>query len=117
MQAWRLHGALFFGATQFIEQLESALPTHTLVLDLKNVIYMDNTGAEALEELRRTCQQDGVRLILSALKGQPLDTLRRTGFVQALTEAYPTNLQERVNHAITEAEAGWDAATAAPAHE
>lgn len=109
MQAWRLHGALFFGATKFIEQLESELPAHTLVLDLKNLIYMDNTGAEALEELRRACQQEGVRLILSALRGQPLDTLRRTGLAQKLEAANPANLQTRVHHAITEAEAGWDA--------
>ena len=34
----------------------------------------------------------------------------RTGFVQALEAASPANLQERVNHAITEAEAAWFAA-------
>ena len=110
MQAWRLHGALFFGATSFIEKLESTLPTHTLVLDLKNVIYIDSTGAEALQELYRACHLAGVRIIISAMRGQPLDTLRRTGFVQALTATNPANLQERVRDAINEAEAGWSAA-------
>ena len=84
MQAWRLYGALFFGATKLVEEIEDHLPPHTLVLDLKNVIYVDSTGAEALENLAHACATHGVRLIVSGLMGQPLDILRRTGLYEQL---------------------------------
>ncbi|HOM21070.1 MAG TPA: SulP family inorganic anion transporter, partial [Ottowia sp.] len=79
LQAWRLYGALFFGATKLVEALEDDLPSTVLVLDLKNVIYVDSTGAEALDNLLQTCRRQGVRLIVSGLMAQPLDIARRTG--------------------------------------
>jgi len=45
VQACRLYGALLFGAVQLIEDLESHLAKTALVLDLKNLIYVDSTGA------------------------------------------------------------------------
>jgi len=53
LQVWRLYGALFFGATKVLENMEDHLPARALVLDLKNVIYVDSTGAEALVHLAR----------------------------------------------------------------
>ncbi len=45
VQAQSLYGALFFGAVQLLEHLELQLPHQALVLDFKNVIYLDSTGA------------------------------------------------------------------------
>ena len=52
MAVWRLYGTVFFGATKLVESLEDHLPARALVLDLKNVIYVDSTGAEALDAWR-----------------------------------------------------------------
>ncbi|MBK8664962.1 MAG: STAS domain-containing protein [Burkholderiales bacterium] len=106
IQAWRLYGALFFGATNLIEQLEDQLPPHTLVLDLKNVIYLDSTGAEALESLLKTCRKDGVRLIVAGLIGQPLDIAHRTGLQALLVQDAVDDLQPDVAQAIDAAVAG-----------
>ena len=106
VQAWRLYGALFFGATKLIEQLEDELPQHTLVLDLKNVIYLDSTGAEALESLVKTCRKRGVRLIVAGLMGQPLDIARRTGLRELFLQDSADDLQPDVAHAIDAAVAG-----------
>jgi len=81
---WRLYGTVFFGATKLVESLEDHLPARALVLDLKNVIYVDSTGAEALESLSRACEAHGVRLMVSGLLGQPLDIVRRVGLYQRL---------------------------------
>ncbi|MGB3070000.1 MAG: SulP family inorganic anion transporter [Ottowia sp.] len=102
LQAWRLYGALFFGATKLVEALEDHLPPQTLVLDLKNVIYVDSTGAEALENLVATCHKRGVRLIVSGLMNQPLDIARRTGLLGQL-EAQAGDLQPDVAAAVEEA--------------
>ena len=106
MQAWRLYGAIFFGATKLVEELEDHLPPHTLVLDLKNVIYVDSTGAEALENLVRTCRKQGVRLVVSGLINQPHDIARRTGLLELITAQSPDDLQPDVAHAIDAAVAG-----------
>ncbi|RRD58504.1 STAS domain-containing protein [Comamonadaceae bacterium OH2545_COT-014] len=84
VHVWRLYGALFFGAVKLVEDMEDHLPPGALVLDLKNVIYVDSTGAEALERLAHTCQQRGVRLIVCGLMNQPLDIARRTGLLALL---------------------------------
>jgi len=86
--AYRLYGALFFGAVQLLENLESQLPQSALVLDLKNVIYMDSTGAHAMHSLLTACQARKVRLILAGVSHQPQDILRRTGLLGALPEAH-----------------------------
>lgn len=103
VQAWRLYGALFFGAVELLSRLERNLPARTLVLDLKNLIYMDSSGADALEGLVRTAHKRGVRLILCGLAHQPLEMAQRSGLQQRVgaENLFPT-LAEGVR-AATEA--------------
>jgi SulP family sulfate permease len=82
ISAYRLYGALFFGAVKLVEAIEDKLPKKTLVLDLKNLIYIDSSGADALMALARICHKKQVRLIVCGLSHQPLDIARRTGFLE-----------------------------------
>jgi SulP family sulfate permease len=84
VQAWRLYGALFFGAVKLVEDMEHQLPARALVLDLKNLIYVDSSGADTLLDLARGCERRGVRLIVCGLAHQPLDMARRSGLLQRL---------------------------------
>ena len=84
IEVHRLYGALFFGAVKLIEVLEDHLPEQALVIDLKNVIYVDSSGADSLLNLERTCRKQGVRLIVCGLVHQPLDMARRCGFIDAI---------------------------------
>jgi SulP family sulfate permease len=81
VEAHRLYGALFFGAVKLIEDLQDHLPARTLLLDLKNVIYVDSSGADSLNDLARACHKNRVRLVVCGLMHQPLDIARRCGFV------------------------------------
>ncbi len=85
--AYRLYGALFFGAVKLLEEIEDKLPVRALVLDLKNVIYLDPTGADALSSLARKCRKEHVRLIICGLARQPLDMAERDGFLYELPAA------------------------------
>jgi SulP family sulfate permease len=100
IQAWRLHGALFFGAVQLIEAIEDKMGTPVLVVDLKNVIYIDSSGADALMNLVNTCRKKHVQPIVCGLQHQPLDIARRSGLLKHLNgqlEAdLPTGLQRAV---------------------
>jgi SulP family sulfate permease len=81
VRAYRFYGALFFGAVKMVEAIEDELPQKALVLDLKNLIYIDSSGADALMALAQICQKKHVKLMLCGLKHQPLDIAKRTGLL------------------------------------
>ena len=83
ISVYRFYGALFFGAVKLVETIEDQLPQKAVILDLKNLIYIDSSGADALISLAHVCQKRQVRLILCGLNHQPMDIAQRTG-LQAL---------------------------------
>ena len=81
MHAWRLYGALFFGAVKVLQDIEDELPKKVVVIDMKNVMYMDSSGASELISLVQTCHKRGVHVIFSGLIAQPLDMANRAGLL------------------------------------
>ena len=84
VRAYRFYGALFFGAVKMVEAIEDELPQKAVVLDLKNLIYIDSSGADALVALAQACQKKQVRLIICGLNHQPLDIAKRTGLLNSV---------------------------------
>ena len=101
VQAWRLYGALFFGAVKLVEAIEDKINTPTLVLDLKNVIYIDSSGADAMMNLVETCRKKQVHLIVCGLTHQPLDMARRSGLVEHLRAHLQPDLSSSVALAVS----------------
>ena len=84
IKAHRLYGALFFGAVQLIEAIELGLPKKTLILDFKNLIYLDTSGTDALSSLLKSCEKRGLRIIFCGLMLQPLGMMHRSGLLDKL---------------------------------
>ncbi len=84
IQAHRLYGALFFGAVQLIEKLESNLPEKVLILDFKNLIYLDTSGTDALSNLLRASEKKNLRLVFCGVMHQPLGMMRRANLIDKL---------------------------------
>ena len=104
VDAYRLHGALFFGAVKLIEAIEDHLPARTLVIDFKNVLYIDSSGADTVRDLVRTCHKQGVRFIGCGMAFQPLDILQRSGVLNLLTPANQCpSLAEALDLAVQDA--------------
>ena len=103
VQAWRLYGALFFGAVKLVEDIEDRLDTPVLVLDLKNLIYVDSSGADALMNLIHTCRKKNVTLMVCGLMHQPLDIARRSGLLQHLEGRLEPDLAAGLARAIAQA--------------
>jgi len=101
ISAFRIYGAIFFGAVKILENIENELPSKVLVLDLKNVIYMDVSGMDALLELYRNCQSRSVQLVICGLAHQPYEMAKRGGLFESLSthEIYP-ELQQGITAAI-----------------
>jgi SulP family sulfate permease len=97
VHAHRLYGALFFGAVKLVEAIEESLPAQAVVLDLKNLIYVDSSGADALLALARSCKKKQVRLIVCGLGHQPLDMAQRSGLLHALPD---TDLVPDLSHGL-----------------
>jgi len=91
IDAYRIYGAIFFGAVKLLEQIEKNLPSKTLLLDLKNVIYVDTSGMDTIAELAYLCKIHHVQLILCGLDHQPYEMAQRSGFLEKLPQGclYP----------------------------
>ena len=85
IDAYRIYGAIFFGAVKLLEKIEEKLPSQALLIDLKNVIYIDSSGMESLTELAHLCKVHHIKLIICGLDHQPYEMAQRSGFLQTLT--------------------------------
>jgi SulP family sulfate permease len=79
---FRLFGAFFFGA---VDKLETALQRagqepEVLVLRMREVLAMDATGLNALEDLYEKLKSHGKYLILCGPHTQPMFTMVKAGF-------------------------------------
>jgi SulP family sulfate permease len=101
VQAWRLYGALFFGAVKLVEAIEDKISTPMLVLDLKNVIYIDSSGADALMNLIETCRKKNTTLMVCGLMHQPLDMAQRSGLMEHLKEHLQPDLSSSLALAVS----------------
>jgi SulP family sulfate permease len=83
---YRIFGPFLFGAA---EKMEDAIerveePPRVLILRLHLVTAMDATALNALESVVERLQRHGGTVILSGLHRQPLDMLRKAGFVDVI---------------------------------
>ena len=85
---FRVFGAFFFGAADKLEtSLRDAgqLP-EVLILRMRDVLALDATGLEALEDLQEKLRRDRKALILCGPHSQPLFALTRAGFMERIGE-------------------------------
>ena len=91
--AWTLHGVLFFGATARLDELEDAINQAPqgvqVLLDLSDLLSLDTTGVDALEQLLKAAEQRGGRLRIRGAQPQVQSLLERSGLAAKLGEATP----------------------------
>jgi SulP family sulfate permease len=87
--AYKLFGSLFFGAVGKLETLmdQKRDRLKVLVLEMHQVINLDSTGLDFLENLRRGLHEEGRHLVISGLNEQPASIIRRSGYLAAMGEA------------------------------
>lgn len=82
----RLYGALFFGAVAKLDALQRAADAApkglVMRLDVRQLISLDTTGLDALEQLQRSLSKREGRLVLCGLNPQPRSLVQRSGFAQ-----------------------------------
>jgi len=86
VMVFRVFGAFFFGAADKLEtslRRAGQLP-EVLVLRMRDVLTLDATGLDALEDLLEKLRLDKKELILCGPHSQPLFALTRAGFLDKI---------------------------------
>ncbi|QWE22179.1 STAS domain-containing protein [Polynucleobacter sp. AP-Jannik-300A-C4] len=100
---FRIYGAIFFGAVKLLENIEKELPSKALVLDMKNVIYIDVSGMDALLELESVCKSKVIKLVICGLAHQPYDMAVRGGLCDRVPQdCIQPDLQQGISTAISQ---------------
>ncbi len=88
---YRLYGSLFFGAVAKIDPIVSDVQQSpdgvTVVLDATQLISLDTTGLDALEQLHKAIEKRGGHLLIKGLNEQPRSLMQRSGFAAKLQDS------------------------------
>jgi sulfate permease, SulP family len=83
----KLWGAMFFGITTDFTRLINEMPeVKYVILRMKTVPYMDQSGLYALEEAILTLESQGVQVIITGIQKQPRDLMTRIRIIPNLIE-------------------------------
>jgi SulP family sulfate permease len=102
VEVFSINGSLFFGA---IEQFRDAVqriekPPKVLILEMRNVITIDATGLQALEDLLKRLRREKTALLLVGVHAQPLFAMQQARFIDLVGEEHLIGtLDEALAHA------------------
>jgi SulP family sulfate permease len=97
---FQLRGPLFFGAASRFTELLLTIsnPPRAIILRMSRTAVVDATGVGVLRDFIRRCRRDGVRVILSGVRPEPMQVLERMGLGPASGEVdYAENFAAAVS--------------------
>ncbi len=94
---YEIDGPMFFGVADNFLNISVTDDTKVIVLRMRSVPAMDITALNALEKVYHTCQSKNVTLILSHVNEQPMNMMKKAGFVEKVGE---TNFRENIDAAL-----------------
>lgn len=100
--AYRIDGALFFGAAQrFLTELTAVSDVHVVILRLPDVQVLDATGAHALGEIVSELEGRGITVLLKGPRPEHLRILGAVGTLDRL--AHENHVFTRLDDAVAHA--------------
>ena len=100
--AYRLDGALFFGAAQrFLSELTAVHGVQVVILRLPDLQVLDATGAQALGEIVAQLEARGITVLLKGPRPEHLKVLEAVGVLDRL--AHERHLFDNLDAAIAHA--------------
>jgi SulP family sulfate permease len=100
--AYRLDGALFFGAAQrFLLEMTEVVDVEVVILRLGGLRVLDSTGAQALADLVAVLEGRGITVLLASVRPEHRRMIERVGVLAALAHenhVLPT-IREALSHA------------------
>ena len=99
---YEIEGPLFFGTVQKFEQsVERAkIDYKVIILRMRNTIYLDAGGIQALEQAKAACDRKGIKIVLSGIHTQPFLLCEKSGMTEKLGRE---NICTNINAALERA--------------
>lgn len=100
---YEIDGPLFFGTVRKFELAAERAGANykALVLRMRNTLYLDAGGIQALEQCKATCDRKNVTIVLSGIHTQPYMLLEKTGMAEKIGRE---NIFNNINEALNRAE-------------
>lgn len=83
---YEIEGPLFFGTVRKFEMAveRAGAEFKVLVIRMRNTIYLDAGGLNALEQCKAACDRKGVKIVLSGIHTQPYMLCEKTGIADKI---------------------------------
>lgn len=83
---FEIEGPLFFGTVRKFELAteRAGADAKVLVLRMRNTIYLDAGGIQALEQCKAACDRKGIKIVLSGIHTQPYMLCEKTGMADKI---------------------------------
>ena len=83
---YEIEGPLFFGTVRKFEMAveRAGAEFKVLVIRMRNTIYLDAGGLNALEQCKAACDRKGVKIVLSGIHTQPYMLCEKTGLADKI---------------------------------
>ena len=100
VRVYEINGPMFFGMADRISDISVKEFTKYLIIRMRGVPSLDATGMNALENLYKYCNENGVRLIFSHANEQPMKTMEHAGFVDLVgKDNFRANIDDAIAYA------------------
>lgn len=101
---YEINGPLFFGASRRFQEVmgEVNLTSKVLILRMRNVPFMDASGASSLNEICKRFQKQGIAVLISGANPEVQEELRKSGLMDLLQ---PENVLGNIKDALERARA------------
>ena len=99
---YEIEGPLFFATVRKFELAveRAGAEFKVLVIRMRNTIYVDAGGIQALEQCKAACDRKGVKIVISGIHSQPYILFEKTGMADKIgRENIFDNIEEAMNRA------------------
>lgn len=100
VRVYEISGPMFFGVADRISDITLKDYTRALIIRMRGVPAVDATAMHSLRGLLAECQKNNVTLIFSHVNEQPMKTMEKDGFVEAVgRENFCKHIDDALNRA------------------
>ncbi|MDR2642314.1 MAG: STAS domain-containing protein [Planctomycetaceae bacterium] len=84
VHVYEIHGPFFFGAASKFQAAIVGIRCRVIILRMRNVPMMDLTGVNVLEELLVRATRTGMTILLTGIRPQPMDVIKKYGVLDKI---------------------------------
>ncbi len=97
VRVYEIYGPMFFGSSGQIDTMNFRDETRAIIIRMRGVPALDATAMHSLENFYERCAQRNIQLVFSHVNEQPMNTMRKDGFVEKVGE---DNFRPHIDDAI-----------------